>query len=192
MRPWILWSVLLGLAPGCDTQSSEAESAPDEYLSRDVVESIPDGDAAGDTFSGSYQTRATVISCVGDCGPIETGGTSYAVCERDAESVEWITAYQEDGTLRVDLDDDGHIGINLDGYIPVRLEGGIDSDGSWDVGGHGTKFGGELESTARARGTVGVGEPLEGTVEVHVFGVVAQTETDCYMTQRLVSVEEPE
>ncbi len=192
MRQCILWIVLLGLAPGCETQGALPESAEDEYLARDVVESIPEGDAAGDVFSGSYETLATVISCAGACGPIDVGGTTYEVCERDAESIEWITVYQDGGGLRVDLDDDGHIGINLDGYIPVRLRGGVDADGSWDVGGYGTKFGDDLESTARARGTAEAGKPLEGTVEVHVFGVVANTETDCHMTQRLVSVERPE
>lgn len=193
MRLPLVWTVLLGgLAIGCESESAEMEAAEDEYLARDVVESIPEGDAAGEAFSGSYQTRATIISCAGSCGPIDTGGTTYDVCERDAESIEWITVYQEDGTLRVDLDDDGHIGINLDGYVPVRLNGGIDADGSWDIGGYGTKFGGKLESTARARGTVEMDEPLEGTVEVRVFGAVSETDIDCHMTQRLVSLEAPE
>lgn len=193
MRLSILWIVLLvGLAPGCDSESAPAEDADDDddYLDRDVVESIPEGDAVGAGFSGAYETRTTTVSCAGACEPIDAGGTTYSVCDRDEESVEWVTVYQDDGSLRVDLDDDGHIGINLDGYVPVRLHGGIDADGGWDIGGYDTKFGGELESTARIRGTVRPGEPLEATLELHIFGVVAEAETDCHMTQRLVSLED--
>ncbi len=193
MRLGIVSTVLLGaLVAGCEAESTQEDDATDEYLDRDVVENIPEGDAAGDGLSGSYQTRASVVSCAGACGPIDNGGTTYVVCERDAESIEWITVYQEEGALRVDLDDDGHIGINLDGYVPVRLHGGVDADGSWDVGGYDTKFDGSLEATARARGTVEPGAPFEGTVEVHVVGVVADTKTDCHMTHRLVSLEAPE
>lgn len=199
MRLRFLWTVLLvGLAPGCDSESAPAEDVEndndegDTYLDREVVESVPEGDAVGDGFSGSYETLATAVACVGECGPIDTGGTTSVVCSPYAESMEWITAYQEDGSLRIDLDDDGHIGINLDGYVPVRLNGGIDADGTWDVGGYGTKFGGRLESTARVRGTVQEGAPLEGTVEVHVFGIVDEIEVDCQMTSSLVSLPAPE
>lgn len=199
MRLRFLWTVvLIGLAPGCDSETAPAEDVDndndegDTYLDREVVESVPEGDAVGDGFSGSYETRATAQACVGECGPIEVGGTMSVVCSPYAESEEWITAYQEDGSLRIDLDDDGHIGINLDGYVPVRLNGGINADGTWDVGGYGTKFGGRLESTARVRGTVQEGEPLAGTVEVHVFGTVDETEIDCQMTSSLVSFEAPE
>lgn len=190
----ILGTVLLcGLAPGCDAEDPQQEDeVEDDYLGRNVVSSIPIGDAVGDAFSGDYQARATTVSCVGVCGPVAVGGTTYTVCERDAETIEWITAYQRDGVLQVDLDDDGHIGINLDGYVPVRLHGGIDADGAWDVGGVGNKFGRSLESTARARGTVRPGEPLEGTVEVQTVGVVEGTEVDCHMTHRLTSIAAPE
>ena len=150
----------------------------DDYLDREVATSIPDGDASGNTFSGNYQMRSTVVSCVGACGPIEIGGTTDAVCERDLEFVEWVSVYQDGGSLRVDLDDDGHIGINLNGYVPVRLLGGIDADGGWDIGGYGTKFGGTLESVARARGTVD--ETLAGTLEVQSFGIVEGAEVDCH------------
>ncbi len=203
MRARTLWiALLVGLASGCDSEGAPPDAAEDDRdqdvddddasLDRDVVESIPEGDAVGDGFSGSYATLATAVSCVGECGPIETNGVSSVVCSPYAESMEWITAYQDGGSLRVDLDDDGHIGINLDGYVPVRLLGGIDADGSWDIGGYGTKFGGTLESTARVRGTWREGEPLEATIELHIFGVVGETQTDCYMTQQLVSLDSGE
>lgn len=189
MRLRILGIVLQGaLAPGCDTQGAESDAGGDE-LDRAVVTSLPEGDAQGVAFSGSYETLTTAQSCVGECGAIETGGTTSVVCSPYAETVEWITVYQEDGSLRIDLDDDGHIGINLEGYVPVRLNGGIDADGSWEVGGYGTKFGGKLESTARIRGTYEDGEPLGGTVEVHVFGVVGEAEIDCRLSNHLVSLE---
>jgi|GEM_PF-2079846 len=178
--------------PGCESEEAPPDTQQDAFLDPDVVTSIPEGDASGDAFTGAYQTRAVVISCAGACGPVEVAGTQYAVCERDAESVEWVSVLQEDGKLRVDLDDDGHIGINLDGYVPVRLNGGIDADGRWDVGGYDTKFGDALESTARARGTAQPGEPLEGTLEVHSYGLVGETEVDCHSTHRLTSVDAPE
>jgi hypothetical protein len=189
MRQCILAAVLLGaLAPGCDTRSADSDGGGDE-LDRTVVTSLPEGDAQGDGFSGSYETLTTAHACVGECGPIEMGSTTSVVCSPYDETVELFTVYQEDGSLRMDLDDDGHIGINLEGYVPVRLNGGIDADGSWEVGGYGTKFGGRLESTARIRGTHKDGEPLEGTVEVHVFGVVGETEIDCRLSNELVSLE---
>lgn len=193
MWRFVLGGALLGVVgPGCDSDGDAPPMDEDAYLAEEVVTSLPEGDAMGDAFSGSYQTRATVISCAGSCGPFEVAGTTYVACERDSESVEWVTAYQDDGALRVDLDDDGHIGINVDGYAPVRLDGGIDSDGRWEIGGYGTKFGGDLEATARGRGQVRVGEPLEGTLEVRVFGTAGGTEVDCHATHRLVSLEAAE
>lgn len=190
MWRFVLWTAVLGvLGPGCDNEGDAAPMAEGEYLDADVVTSLPEGDAMGDAFSGSYETRSTITSCVGACGPFEVAGIRSMACERDDESVEWVTAYQDDGALRVDLDDDGHIGINVDGYAPVRLNGGINADGSWEVGGVGSKFGGELEATARARGRVRPGEPLEGTLEVQVLGVVGTTEVDCHATHRLVSID---
>lgn len=185
---FLLIGLLCGLVQGCDTESPEDDALDDDYLGRDVVTSIPLGDAVGDAFTGDYQARATTVSCAGECGPVMIGGTTYSVCERDAETVEWVTVDQQDGVLRVDLDDDGHIGINLNGYVPVRLHGGIDADGSWDVGGFGTKFGRSLESTARARGVIRPNEPFEGTVEVKTIGAVEGTEVDCHTTHRLVSL----
>ncbi len=195
MRTWAYLIVVLGVcAPGCESEPAPPEATEDDdaYLDRDVVTSIPAGDAVGDMFSGDYQIRSTTVSCAGACGPIDVGDTTYVVCERDQETIEWVTVYQEDGELRVDLDDDGHIGINVDGFAPVRLTGGIDADGRWDVGGYDTKFGDDLESAARARGTFEQGEEPEGTLEVHTHGVVSQTEVDCRITHRLVSAEPPE
>ncbi|MCR9161407.1 MAG: hypothetical protein ACE37F_29535 [Nannocystaceae bacterium] len=192
-----MWRFLLGgavlglLGAGCDAQSEAPTEAGDDYLDADVVTSLPEGDGVGNEVSGTYETRATVTSCVGACGPFEAAGTTYLACERDAESVEWVSAYQDDGALRVDLDDDGHVGINVDGYAPVRMHGGVDIDGSWEVGGHDTKFGGDIEATARARGRIRAGV-LEGTLEVQVSGVVGGTELDCHATHRLASVEAEE
>lgn len=186
--------VVLGcmLVPACDAENAEQEMMVDEYLDREVVTSIPAGDASGNAFSGGYQMSATVVSCAGACGPIEVGGTRYMVCERDLESVEWVSVTQEDGVLRVNLDDDGHIGINVDGYVPILLRGGINADGSWDIGGYDTKFADALESTARARGTVQPDEPLEGTLEVYSHGEFPDADIDCRSTLRLVSITPPE
>ena len=193
MRNFGLWAALLGAAsPGCDSETSPPAMEEDDYLGREAVTSIPDGDAVGNGFSGGYQARATTVSCTGACDAVTVGGTSFPVCERDVESIEWVAVSQEDGHLRVDLDDDGHIGINLDGYVPTRLEGGIDADGTWEVGGYGTKFNSRLESTARARGTLQPDAPLDGTVEVHTYGIVDDVEVDCYTTHHLASQEEPE
>jgi hypothetical protein len=191
MRRGVLWAVLLGAgALGCDSEGEQESPPEDDYLGEEVVTMIPAGDAQGNAASGAYQTRATIVSCSGACDSVEVGGTGYTVCERDAESIEWVAVEQDDGVLVVHLDDDGHIGINLDGFVPVRLAGGIDADGGWDVGGRDTKFGGSLESTARARGSVRPGEPLEGTLEVHTVGVVDDVQVDCHATHRLVSVDE--
>ncbi len=73
----------------------------------------------------------------------------------------------------------------------MRLVGGINADGTWDVGGYGTKFGGRLESTTRLQGTHQDGQPLDATVEVHVVGVVGETDVDCRMSSQLVSLAAP-
>jgi hypothetical protein len=66
-----------------------------------------------------------------------------------------------DGALQIDVDGNDYVS---------RLAGGIDGDGSYDVGGLRTQFGGQVTITARTQGTL-VTAGLTGTARLRVGGL---------------------
>src|SRR5262245_16744758 len=94
-------------------------------LDEQSVRNIPPGDARGSAASGRYAVRTIVLSCSGQC-TVQTRLGSAGLCDvgyRDNNSADVV---QEDGRLRVDIERS---------YFPSRLEGGLDADGSYLVGG---------------------------------------------------------
>ena len=87
---------------------------------------LPSGDARGDSFAGHYLWDVLTVQCDGDCGTRCLVGSS--------------------DTLEVDLwQDDGY----LQALGSIDLDGGIDGDGAFDIGGHESS-----EIITRARGTI--------------------------------------
>lgn len=140
-------------------------------LSREVVTSLPAGTAVGTGASGSYTIALTVRSCGGGCR-VQVGEHSGSVCEVGETSTETVELIQEDGRLQVRLD------------LGLVLRGGIEGDGSFDVGGYG---GGSLAQgqgslTARAQGAVAAGGQITAQFKALLEGSVYGASIHCRIT----------
>lgn len=111
-----------------------------------VVTDLPPGNGAGTSASGQYVRELVVTSCAGDC---EIGGDedgdAFSICDVGLEFTEFAQVEQSDGILDFDVDNNEYIS---------RLAGGINSDGSFEIGGYITQGGGAIEATAREVGTI--------------------------------------
>jgi len=162
------FALLLSLA-GCDD-----DDGPD--LDRDVVTELPEGNASGNDTSGFYSLELYTSDCSGSCGPVGYFPFSFSLCDVGDEDRTTVRIKQIDGYLEIK---------DLQGYIVTRLYGGINGDGSFDVGGYGTEHGGEVESTARATGRItGRGE-ITGDAHSHTEGSYDDDHVDCKATYRI-------
>ncbi|MBX3273721.1 MAG: hypothetical protein KF729_25880 [Sandaracinaceae bacterium] len=144
-------------------------------LSPDGVRSIPPGDASGAALAGEYRVRVRVVECAGACGPFSVGIFSSTVCDvGDVDEVSLLVAH-DGGRLAIDTDD-----------LPSRFEGGAFTDGSFDVGGYATQFGGGLEITARSLGTIDASGRIEATVRSRTWGRIGEQSADCYGVREVV------
>ncbi|WAS97136.1 hypothetical protein [Nannocystis punicea] len=102
-------------------------SGCDEQLSEKDVTDLPAGDALGDAFAGDYTMELTTLSCEGVCAPVKISELMVLhVCDVGA---------RQSGTARVSQTD-GRLQLDIDGALQAsRLIGGVDKDGSFDVGG---------------------------------------------------------
>lgn len=148
-------------------------------LSPDAVQNIPDGDATGSALSGTYDIEIRVTECSGSCGPFSVGIFSASVCDvGDTESGR-VEVTQADGRLVIDTDE-----------LPSRFEGGAYADGSFDVGGYATQFGGELQITARSLGQIHADGTLESTIRSRSWGEVEGNDADCVGVREVTGVRE--
>jgi hypothetical protein len=146
----------------------------DGDLGRDVVTNLPDGTASGTAATGTYDIDLYTSACSGACAA-STGIFTASVCDVGQRNPATMTVVQTDGHLQVDA--------AAGSLMVTRLEGGIDADDSFDVGGYGTQNGGTVDVTARARGTMGA--TLTGTVNAHATGPVGSAHLDCWATYEL-------
>ncbi len=138
-------------------------------LSQDEVSSIPDGDGLGSPLDGLYTVQVRTIECSGSCGPFTVGFFSASVCDVGEVQTEYLTVTQEGGHLRVDTSD-----------TLSRFEGAAYQDGSFDVGGYVTQFGGDLEITARSVGRIDETGRIDATLRSLTWGEVGGDGADCY------------
>jgi hypothetical protein len=157
--------VALISAPACKDDDASSD--------KQTVTEIPPGDATGDAWSGRYDGEAYTAECQGACGPVEYGGWPTPLCEVGYRFDLGSDVTQEDGALQIDSDDDGYI---------TRFRGGIDRDGTFDVGGYGTEFGGQVEITGRAEGSIEEDGALVATARYHLRGSVQDQTIDCRIT----------
>lgn len=138
----------------------------------DEAMSVPPGDAMGSDRSGEYSVEIYTARCEGSCGAKEAGFViSFCdVGERDQES---FTATQEDGELRIDGDDGNYVS---------RYTGGIDADGSFEVGGYATSLGGAIEATAFVQGTFDGKSGFQAVADIHIWGSYDDETVDCFAT----------
>jgi hypothetical protein len=141
-------------------------------LSQSTVTSIPPGNAQGSALSGDYQITVYTTSCAGTC-PLIDGISS---CDVGHESIRAVQVTQVDGRLQTDDDE-------LD---VSRLVGGINADGSFDIGGFATQKSSAISVAERVTGTVGSADefhtPMNATVQERATGMAEGTSLDCLST----------
>ena len=144
----------------------------DSGLSRDVVTSLPDGNGAGTALSGQYRVTINTTSCSGECPSFQVLGVfTYSICEVGAvDSNETITATQTDGHLEVEGDSS---------LFVQRLVGGVDADGTFDIGGYEAQGEGQVDVTARAEGRITTGGAIQATAQARGVGSAEGKSINC-------------
>lgn len=161
----VLGFLFLGLA-GCGGTSD---------IDQDVVTNLSDGTATGTGFSGTYKVSLYVSACSGTCPVVTSGLVSISTCDVGFKSSTHLTAVQTDGHLQVDST----------GLLVNRMTGGINGDGSFDVGGFGTQSSGSMKITTRAQGTLKQDGTIVATDRSHGWGTINNVPVDCYATYEL-------
>lgn len=144
------------LAVGC--------SSPYPDLTPDAVRNVPAGTGLGTGASGFYGLQRRTLSCTGTC-TATVGGVRTSFCEVGALATVTGTVTQTEGLLVFTLAD-----------LPPELRGGIDADGSYDVGGYGTRAG--LDVTMRSEGLYAAAR-FDGTARRWTHGTVEGQSVDC-------------
>lgn len=134
--------------------------------------SVPPGDAVGTDRSGEYDVEIYTARCDGRCGANEAGFT-ISFCDVGDRQSDSVVATQKDGELRIDGDDGNYVS---------RYTGGIDTDGSFEVGGYATSLGGAIEATAFVEGTFDGTNAYDAVAEIHVWGTYDEQSVDCFAT----------
>lgn len=115
-------------------------------LSKEEVTSIPPGNATGSSRSGAYSIEVKTRSCSGQCPSFKVLGFTVRICSEGSTNSELITVTQTDGVLEVS-------GLSSSMYVQ-QLKGGIDADGSFDVGGYQIQENADVGVAARVKGTI--------------------------------------
>lgn len=163
-RAWVLAVVL---AAGC--------GGDDEGLDPEEVTNVPPGDGKGEAASGMWSFEAYTSACSGKCSAAEGFVVFCEVGNRDSAEAMIV---QDDGALQIDVDES---------FFVSRLKGGVDKDGSFDVGGYGTESGGALEITARVTGTF-EGDDSTGVGEFRILGDSNGDFVDCQATYEITGM----
>jgi hypothetical protein len=144
---------------------SAACGAPDG-LGRDDVTTIGPGDASGAEWGGVYSISVRTEDCEGSCS-VEAEYFTASICDVGDVDTEAVLITQDDGALSVEWDE------------PLSLlEGGVDADGTFEVGGFGTESGGDLEISLRVDGTFS-GAILSARARSWSVGEVMDDGVDC-------------
>lgn len=115
----------------------------DGALTPSDVTGIPPGTATGNAASGLYDVELYTVGCRGAC-EARNGDLTGSICDVGEVENATITVTQLDGDLRMDVD----------GLIYDRLEGSLDADGTFVVGGYVTARAGAVEAMVLAEGSV--------------------------------------
>jgi hypothetical protein len=137
-------------------------------LEREDVTDIPPGDAVGSEVSGEYELELYTTDCLGRCPVIEAGIFVVTLCDVGELDSADASVTQADGELVLDST----------GLVIDRLTGGIAADGTFEIGGWGTQYGGAVEIVVLSTGTAD-GESFTGTAESRGRGEVEGELIDC-------------
>ena len=138
------------------------------------VDIVPPGDAAGRSFSGRYEVRATQVACAGACEH-ETDAGAESRCRVGASSVSQVSLTHEDGALTLLVAD-----ARPDEYL-----GGVDASGSFDAVGEAEENDGAVLVRNRVVGAISSDGELVGVAVSRRVGDVEQGAVDCRLTYDL-------
>lgn len=129
----------------------------DDQLDRDTVTNLPAGSGIGTTASGSYQAEIRTTGCSGACPVGE--------CREGAVVSGMLALVQRDGYF------------SMTAYGGL-LEGGIEKDGSFEVGGWTSVQAGALQQAFRSEG-VHTGNGFNASIEARRWGTYEGQTIDC-------------
>lgn len=144
----LVCSLILALA--------QSACSGDGDLDRDVVTNLPPGNASGAAVSGTYRLQIHTSSCSGSCA-VTVIGISWRLCEVGDDDTETVKVAQKDGALEMT-----EIGSSM--YVD-QMHGGINADGSFDIGGYEPQQGSSVAVAIRARGKIAPDGTLVADVE---------------------------
>jgi hypothetical protein len=136
-------------------------------LERGDVTDIPPGDAVGSAVSGEYELELYTTDCIGDCS-VDVGSFDVSLC--DVGDLDYVDASV--------TQDDGALVLDAEGLVIERLTGGISADGTFEIGGWGTQYGGDVEVVILSTGTAS-GDDFSGTAESRGRGEAEGQNVDC-------------
>jgi hypothetical protein len=115
-----------------------AAGCSSDPLSSEGVTQIPAGNALGTAMTGEYIVERHVTACRGTC--TAPTGSDLMLCSVGQALQDPATLEQHDGSLRLTFDrdpssDGSFVGWGIDSELPPTMNGGMDADGSIDVGG---------------------------------------------------------
>lgn len=129
----------------------------DDGLDRDTVTDLPSGSGTGTAASGNYRAEVRTTGCSGVCQP--------GACREGSVSGGNLALVQRDG----------YLSMTAPGGV---MEGGIEKDGSFEVGGWTTIQSGALQQAFRSDG-VHTGSGFSAQTEARRWGTYENLMIDC-------------
>jgi len=136
---------------------------------KDVMD-LPQGTATGNALSGVYEIELYAKDCKGKCR-ISYMGTTVSYCDIGDKENDTVDVTQTEGRIQIDIDPGD--------FLVTRLEGGINTDGSFLIGGYATHFGGQGEVATLAQGSISTEGVFQGEIEAHLWGSAEGHSIDC-------------
>ena len=144
-------------------------------LTRGAVTSIPPGTGTGTAFTGIYGLVARTNLCEGVCIPINLGQVTGVPCQFGQVTNLDVIATQNGGQFSATADPDG--------FIIAALMGGINIDGSFDIGGARQVGGKNVESKSRITGRIDSSGFFLAKLRIHTVGDISdRLFLDCFAT----------
>lgn len=136
-------------------------------LTRESVTSIASGTASGSSLTGAYRVTRRTTACAGTCA-ITVSGFAASLCDVGDSETDNAEVAQAGGTMTLEVSD-----------TPSLYRGGVNANGSFEVGAYATQNGNTLEIIVRAEGTI-TAQQISGTARSRSVGQVDGANVDCY------------
>jgi hypothetical protein len=155
---------------GCGGSTSGTSNGSGGGLDPQSVTSIPDGNATGTAMSGDYRVEVYTSTCAGQCGPVQSGLFTVSLCDVGDTDNERLEVTETDG----------HLQVEMTGPVSRHI-GGVNADGTFDIGGYATQQGGSLTIVVRTTGTIDrATKKVTAEARHRSFGTINGQAVDCY------------